>query len=391
MSLKHFFLSTLTLGVVSLLCCIYIQFKHNGTPNDILNRWKLHSSFQAETTFWFNKDLHSLISTSHHIPSPKISDISQNASLPEISEKTKQPAEQQHFTTMLTYKPPNTTYSSELKWKEFKERQQKRKSFLLNTCTLYNNSKTQRISLSQMVSRIYVEDKYKILYCEVPKVGCSNWKRILMVLNGKAQSATQIVHKDVHYGKHLQRLSSFNISGIQQRLNSFTKIIVVRDPMERLVSAFRDKFEHPNSYYHPQYGKIIIKKYRKNATQEALNSGSGVTFKEFVQYILGLSPAAIIDTHWNTINKLCFPCFINYDFIGKFETLEDDANYILRSIGAPTFLKFPSFKDRHPTDEKTSFSIVKEYMLQLSEKEKNLLFSFYSMDYLMFNYTLHNF
>ena len=30
---------------------------------------------------------------------------------------------------------------------------------------------------------LYV-DKYKMLYCVIPKVGCTNWKRVLLYLNG---------------------------------------------------------------------------------------------------------------------------------------------------------------------------------------------------------------
>ena len=32
---------------------------------------------------------------------------------------------------------------------------------------------------------IYVDDTYRLLYCEVPKVACTNWKRILLLLSGK--------------------------------------------------------------------------------------------------------------------------------------------------------------------------------------------------------------
>ena len=57
----------------------------------------------------------------------------------------------------------------------------------------------------------------------------------------------------------MKKLDSFDLKGIYSRLNTYTKAVFVRDPMERLVSAFRDKFEHPNSYYHPVFGKAIIK------------------------------------------------------------------------------------------------------------------------------------
>lgn len=171
-----------------------------------------------------------------------------------------------------------------------------------------------------MVSRIYVEDKHKILYCEVPKAGCSNWKRILMVLNGLAPSAYNISHDAVHYGKHLKKLDSFDLRDLQS-FKHLHQSCVCSWSMERLVSAFRDKFEHPNSYYHPVFGKAIIKKYRPNACEEALNNGSESNSKN--SSIICWTPSVGMDIHWEKVSKLCYPCLIHYDFVGKFETLEE--------------------------------------------------------------------
>ncbi|KAJ7426499.1 Carbohydrate sulfotransferase 9 [Willisornis vidua] len=283
--------------------------------------------------------------------------------------------------------PLNKTIVKGGKWKDTDLTQEKRRSFLHDFCKKYNSRKKVQTHLVHLVSRIYVEDRHKVLYCEVPKAGCSNWKRVLMVLNGLATSAYNISHDDVHYGKHLRKLDSYNLKEINTRLNMYTKFIFVRDPMERLVSAFRDKFEHPNSYYHPVFGKAIIKKYRHNADEEALKTGSGVKFKEFIQYLLDSHRPVGMDIHWEQISKLCYPCLINYDFIGKFETLEEDATYFLQLVGAPADLKFPKFKDRHSSDERTSAEVVRQYLKELSKEERQLTYNFYYLDYLMFNYT----
>ncbi|EMP26445.1 Carbohydrate sulfotransferase 9 [Chelonia mydas] len=285
-------------------------------------------------------------------------------------------------------RPLNKSLIKDDRWKNVDEAQEKRRYFLYDFCKKYSSENRLRTHLVRMVSRIYVEDRHKILYCEVPKAGCSNWKRVLMVLNGLASSTFSISHDAVHYGKHLKKLDSYDLKGIQTRLNTYTKTIFVRDPMERLVSAFRDKFEHPNSYYHPVFGKAIIKKYRLNAREEALKTGSGVKFEEFVQYLLDSHRPVGMDIHWEQISKLCHPCLINYDFIGKFETLEEDANYFLQLIGAPADLKFPNFKDRHSSDERTNMEVVRQYLKELSGSERQLTYDFYYLDYLMFNYTM---
>ncbi|XP_015857081.3 carbohydrate sulfotransferase 9 isoform X1 [Peromyscus maniculatus bairdii] len=287
----------------------------------------------------------------------------------------------------LVTQPLNTSSVQGHRWQKAGATQEKRRSFLHEFCKKYGGVNDPQSNIFRMVSRIYVEDKHKILYCEVPKAGCSNWKRVLMVLNGLASSVYNISHGTVHYGKHLKTLNSFDLKGIYMRLNTYTKVVFVRDPMERLVSAFRDKFEHPNSYYHPVFGKAIIKKYRPNVYAETLNNGSGVKFKEFVYYLLDAHRPVGMDIHWERVSKLCYPCLINYNFVGKFESLEEDANYFLQLIGAPKELKFPDFKDRHSSDERTSAQVVRRYLKDLSRAERQLLYDFYHLDYLMFNYT----
>ncbi|XP_053098679.1 carbohydrate sulfotransferase 9 [Hemicordylus capensis] len=286
-----------------------------------------------------------------------------------------------------TMRPLHKNFIKDNRWKATDEIQEKRRSSLYDFCKKYISQNRPWTHLLRMVSRIYVEDKYKLLYCEVPKAGCSNWKRVLMVLSGHAESVANITHDAVHYGKHLKKLDSYDLKGIHMRLKSYTKFIFVRDPMERLVSAFRDKFEHPNSYYHPIFGKAIIKKYRLNANKKALITGSGVKFEEFIQYLLDSHRPVGMDIHWDQISKLCYPCLINYDFIGKFETLEEDANYFLTLIGAPEQLTFPTFKDRHSTDERTNAEVVQQYLAEIPATERQQTYNFYYLDYLMFNYT----
>ncbi|KPP66110.1 carbohydrate sulfotransferase 8-like [Scleropages formosus] len=277
----------------------------------------------------------------------------------------------------------DTTRSS---WDRLLCIQEARKLLVKEVCARYR-SRGPHIVMPKHVSRIFVEDKHKLLYCEVPKAGCSNWKRVLMVLEGLASSTQEIQHDAVHYGNHLRRLDSFDRQGITHRLETYTKVLFVREPLERLVSAFRDKFENPNTYYHPVFGRPIISRYRVNASQAALRTGAGVTFKEFVQYLLDVHRPVGMDIHWEPVGHLCSPCLLDFDFIGKFETMQEDANFLLHRTGAPHNLTFPSFKDRNPQAERTSTHITQQYFAQLDASERQRVYDFYYMDYLMFNYS----
>ncbi|XP_049457887.1 carbohydrate sulfotransferase 8-like isoform X2 [Epinephelus fuscoguttatus] len=272
------------------------------------------------------------------------------------------------------------------KWKKLADIQGARRQLMKEMCAKYKSSISKTIT-AHHVRNLFVEDKYKLLYCQVPKAGCSNWKRTLMVLSGKASDAQSIKHDTVHNGHHLRELNSYDRQGIMHRLETYTKIIFVREPMERMVSAYRDKFENPNNYYHSLFGKPIISRYRTNPSTEALRTGNGVTFKEFVQYLLDVHRPVGMDIHWDQANQLCNPCLINYDFIGKFENMEEESNFLLRLTGAPPNVKLPSFKDRNPSDQRTSTDITEKYFSQVTPLERQRIYDFYYTDYLMFNYT----
>lgn len=261
-----------------------------------------------------------------------------------------------------------------------------RRRLMKEICAKYRSSISRTVT-PHHVAHLFVEDKHKLLYCQVPKAGCSNWKRTLMVLAGQAANAQSINHDAVHYGRHLKTLDSFSRQGIMHRLETYTKILFVREPLERMVSAYRDKFENPNNYYHSLFGKPMISKYRANPSRAALKTGSGVTFKEFVQYLLDVHRPVGMDIHWEQVNQLCNPCLIDYDFIGKFENMEEESGVVLRLAGAPANVTLPSFKDRNPTDTRTSTDITKKYFSQVSLLERQRVYDFYYMDYLMFNYS----
>ncbi|XP_051807804.1 carbohydrate sulfotransferase 8-like [Acanthochromis polyacanthus] len=265
--------------------------------------------------------------------------------------------------------------------------QESRRRLLAEVCSKYQAGMGQQSLSKRQMSPIYVEDRSRLLYCGVPKVGCSNWKRVLMVLSGATTSSVRdISHYAAHFANHLRRLDSYDPDGIAQRLLSYTKVLFVREPLERLVSAFRDKFENPSPYHHAVFGRAIISRYRVNATLTALRSGDGVTFREFIQYLVDDRRPVGMDVHWQTVSHLCNPCLLSYDFIGRFEIMVEEANFLLRSVGAPANLTYPDFKDRNPLEERTSSRITQEYLSQLNATERQRAFEFYNMDYLLFNY-----
>ncbi|KAM8921155.1 carbohydrate sulfotransferase 14 [Pelodytes ibericus] len=187
-----------------------------------------------------------------------------------------------------------------------------------------------------LFKHILVNDKYRFLYCYVPKVACSNWKRVLKVLDGSLESVdvkTKMDHKN-----DLVFLADLKLEEIQHRLKHYFKFMFVRDPMERLLSAYRNKFGEIKEYQQ-KYGMEIVRRYRKPGGAGG-SAGDDVTFSEFLRYLLD-EDVERMNEHWMPMYNLCQPCAVHYDFFGTYERLREDANQVLESIHAPSYIQFP--------------------------------------------------
>ena len=131
--------------------------------------------------------------------------------------------------------------------------------------------------------------------------------------------------------KYVPSLNNLPLSVVEKKLDVFFKFMFVRDPLERILSAYKNKFRNKkNTYFPGRFGKYIIKKYRKNANNRSLATGDDVTFDEFVQYLLDPRKKHPLNEHWKPMHELCSPCYYKYDLIGKYQTVEEDAQYILK-------------------------------------------------------------
>lgn len=254
---------------------------------------------------------------------------------------------------------------------------------------LERNCPAQQAKLQKdQLDHILVDKIHKLLYCYVPKVACTNWKRIFMVLSGKSNTTNILsIPADAAHDKNLLlRLNSFSDSEVEHMLKTFTKFIFVRHPFERLLSAYRNKLEQhylSSRYFQARFGRYIIKRYRKQPSEYALLHGDDVTFEEFVAYVTDPENKAF-NEHWKPIYSLCHPCSIHYDIIGKYETLYQDSDYILTKIGMKN-LEFPYTSK----PSKTTVN-MRKYYKNLTSESIWKLYDIYQLDFRLFGYTFHD-
>ena len=111
----------------------------------------------------------------------------------------------------------------------------------------------------------------RVVYCAVPKVASSTLKMAMALMTGRVDETRPI---NVHDSSYMARVGLTSLhrrlatrdngtwsTELGRKLERLRKFIVVRHPLQRVVSAYRDKFERVNrwnQYFHNKYGKPIV-------------------------------------------------------------------------------------------------------------------------------------
>ncbi|XP_063790701.1 carbohydrate sulfotransferase 12 [Pseudophryne corroboree] len=253
------------------------------------------------------------------------------------------------------------------------------------------------------LDHLIVDDRHGIIYCYVPKVACTNWKRVMIVLSESLldrkgvpyQDPLQIPREDVHntsshltFNKFWRRYGKFSRHMMKIKLKKYTKFIFVRDPFVRLISAFRSKFELENEDFYRSFAIPILTRYsnRTNvppSAGEALSSGAKPSFSQFIQYLLDArtEEQKPFNEHWRQVYRLCHPCQIDYDFVGKLETLDEDTSLLLRQLNLDSLFQFPpSYRNR------TASSWEEDWFSKIPLEWRQKLYKLFEPDFVLFGY-----
>ncbi|XP_071509221.1 carbohydrate sulfotransferase 11-like [Diadema antillarum] len=233
---------------------------------------------------------------------------------------------------------------------------------------------------------IYVNDQHKLLYCFVPKVACSNWKRVMMVLSGNTKKISEMSSNEVHFTNGMKRLAGFSQTERKHKLATYKKFAYARNPFVRVLSAFNNKYgdviQYRKETYFQGFAKTIMKRFRPHATQRELKTGENITWTEFVKF-LTQPQRPFFDDHWEEIYKICAPCKINYDYLGHLETVSEDARFMLTDLGLDSLVQFPSRGNSHPTNSTSEFERA---FKSLPQENLIRLWNIYSKDFSLFDY-----
>ena len=195
---------------------------------------------------------------------------------------------------------------------------------------------------------LLVDDHTKTLFCFAPKVGCTNLKLALFYVQGLIDKDDLIkARDDIDQNKLeeciiLTSLLSRNKPEKIAIIKSNFKFIMYRNPLERLLSAYRSKvsryplvgLQKDVPHYNWLRRRIFARTHPIDYKGWILHGGQfivNISFTDFIEYWLTYDLSS--DEHFRTIFSLCEPCRIHYHYYGNFKTFDKDARVFLNRIG----------------------------------------------------------
>lgn len=146
------------------------------------------------------------------------------------------------------------------------------------------------------------------------------------------------------------KVKSFTTDQVQAELKGYAKFVVVRHPLKRLLSAYYDKVLG-NNYVNKE--KIISNFKKSNYKKSGLHSYP--LLPEFVSYVVNMRN----DRHWIPQEDRCNICNIDYQYILKLETMNEDLPMILDEVYKQGDFQYSRRNSKYSQKSETATKITK--------------------------------
>lgn len=265
--------------------------------------------------------------------------------------------------------------------------------------------KLRREHLETVCERYKLQEKYppnpweffispghnNLVWCNVFKAASSTWMYYFNILAGydlKYLQRTEVQPLELAR----QRFPRPELSELLELLPSALSFLFVRDPFERILSAYRNKLEGNRNSFYKALGTKIVHRFRNRSTGGPWPR-CGPTFEEFVRFLIQEHKAGRrFDEHWAPVYSFCTPCSVNFSIIGKTETFQRDSEFIIRQAGLESLLlgKLPRRKLRKignlAKSGIKSEVLVERYFSDLDRSTLDQLLKIYRIDFELFDY-----
>ncbi len=201
-------------------------------------------------------------------------------------------------------------------------------------------------------NRFLYDERYKFIYCPIPKVASSTIRRLHLMIQNR--------QNDFNDNYNLWHYSHFNVSFYSltywkaiKILNnkSYFKFTFVRNPYSRLLSGYLNKFVRPKDKL-PFFFKDVIRDVY-NYKSEKIDLDKSITFEDFLRYLMRTENKKL-NEHWKP--QYLFLGRTKFDFIGKFENIKEDFEYIKNKLNLPYELPHNN-KTKYTKTSRNAFDI----------------------------------
>lgn len=266
-------------------------------------------------------------------------------------------------------------------------------------CSKYNPDSNRRMG-SIYHRHILTDISHKVLLCYLPKNGCTNLKLLFYVNQGLVSPAELEKPRDRVDQDHLMTVvydNSLLLLDDETRLEyrrTFFKFVMVRHPLERLVSAFRSKIERYNltgtrrNTPHYNWARLaILKSIQPLIYDNWRRTGMkpiAISFSDFIDYWLQPTDTGFeFDDHFRSLLLICRPCTTRFDFYGNFRNFKRDAQVLIDKIKADS----SDLRQGYHSEESSTEQQVTHYYSTLSKRQKSDVIRKLSLE-LEFHYTI---
>lgn len=181
---------------------------------------------------------------------------------------------------------------------------------------------------------IMVSERHKLMYIPVAKCACTSLKSMMVELAGVDRAAIALelgVHFVTDRFNTGVQLKDKPIDEARSILASdqYFKFSVIRDPFERLVSAYLEKFVYKrHSQRNLMHTRPVISHVQGTAD---IDLQQGISFDQFMEYILG-QDAYDLDAHWRP-QHLYFRGVPHISHIYRLEQIAELEQDLLQKLG----------------------------------------------------------
>ncbi|XP_033113959.1 carbohydrate sulfotransferase 11-like isoform X2 [Anneissia japonica] len=237
--------------------------------------------------------------------------------------------------------------------------------------SITNALKTKKGKLGYSLAYV---DSHHFIINMVPFSGDNFWKKLVLGVQGYKNPAADRIEK------MLNHMSSLDKYGFADRLMSHKKVLLKRNPLKRLIAAYRDAFEGKFVRTEIQEIRTSINDFLKISEDPS----KPVTFSEFVSYVSSSLSHPTAERLWGPVAKRTLLCDIEWDYTYCVDNHYEDYRQIRSALRLSQAVNTPRLDHSTIIPDK----IVREYFTTVDNDILQRFYTTFELDFKLLDYKM---